>query len=441
MLFDLLIKSGTLVSHAGTGVADIGMRGGRIVAIGNLDSDRAANVVDATGLHILPGLIDTQVHFREPGMEQAEDLESGTRGAVLGGITGLFEMPNTKPLTTTPAAIADKLRRAENRAWCDHAFYIGATAENAADLAEWERTPGCCGVKVFMGASTGDLLVPDDETLTRVLASGSRRVAIHSEDNARLDERKDFRGDNVANHPVWRDVESALKSTRRLLAIAEEAQRRVHVLHVTTAEEIALLADHKDLVTVEVTPQHLTLSAPECYEELGSHAQMNPPIREARHREALWAGLRQGVVDVIGSDHAPHPLEAKSKPYPNSPSGMTGVQTTVPLMLDHVAAGRLSLDHLVDLMAASPARIFGLVGKGRVALGYDADLTIVDLAAKREITRDWIASKAGWSPFEGRTVLGWPVMTVIRVQIVMRDGELGKIPTGRPLRFLELEAA
>jgi dihydroorotase len=266
-------------------------------------------------------------------------------------------------------------------------------------------------------------------------------VAIHSEDNARLDERKEYRGDNVANHPVWRDVESALKSTRRLLAIAEEARRRVHVLHVTTAEEIALLAEHKDLVTVEVTPQHLTLSAPECYEELGSRAQMNPPIRDARHREALWAGLRQGVVDVIGSDHAPHPLEAKAKPYPNSPSGMTGVQTTVPLMLDHVAAGRLSLAHLVDLMAASPARIFGLVGKGRVALGYDADLTIVDLAAKREITRDWIASKAGWSPFEGRVVTGWPVMTVIRGQIVMREGELGKTPTGRPLRFLELEAA
>jgi dihydroorotase len=441
MLFDLLIKSGTVVSHTGTGVADVGMREGRIVAIGDLDSDRAANVVDASGLHVLPGLIDTQVHFREPGMEQAEDLESGTRGAVLGGITGLFEMPNTKPLTTTPAAIADKLKRAENRAWCDHAFYIGATAENAADLAEWERTPGCCGVKVFMGASTGDLLVPDDETLTRVLASGSRRVAIHSEDNARLDERKDYRGDSVANHPVWRDVESALKSTRRLLAIAEKARRRVHVLHVTTAEEMALLADHKDLVTVEVTPQHLTLSAPECYEELGSRAQMNPPIRDALHRDALWAGLRQGVVDVIGSDHAPHTLEAKAKPYPNSPSGMTGVQTTVPLMLDHVAAGRLSLDHLVDLMAASPARIFGLVGKGRVALGYDADLTIVDLAAKREITRDWIASKAGWSPFEGRVVKGWPVMTVIRGQIVMREGELGKTPTGRPLRFLELEAA
>ena len=441
MLFDLLIKSGTLVTHAGTGVTDVGISAGRIVAIGDLDSDRAANVVDASGLHVLPGLVDTQVHFREPGMEQAEDLESGTRGAVLGGITGLFEMPNTKPLTTTPAAIADKLKRAENRAWCDHAFYIGATAENAADLVEWERTPGCCGVKVFMGASTGDLLVPDDETLTRVLASGSRRVAIHSEDNARLDERKEYRGDNVANHPVWRDVESALKSTRRLLAIAEEARRRVHVLHVTTAEEIALLANHKDLVTVEVTPQHLTLSAPECYEELGSRAQMNPPIRDARHREALWAGLRQGVVDVIGSDHAPHPLEAKAKPYPNSPSGMTGVQTTVPLMLDHVAAGRLSLAHLADLMAASPARIFGLVGKGRVALGYDADLTIVDLAAKREITRDWIASKAGWSPFEGRVVTGWPVMTVIRGQIVMREGELGKTPTGRPLRFLELEAA
>lgn len=441
MLFDLLIKSGTLVSHMGTGVADIGMRDGRIIAIGDLDSDRAANVVDATGLHVLPGLIDTQVHFREPGMEQAEDLESGTRGAVLGGITGLFEMPNTKPLTTTPDAIADKLKRAENRAWCDHAFYLGATAENAADLVQWERTPGCCGIKVFMGASTGDLLVPDDETLARVLASGSRRVAIHSEDNARLDERKDHRGNDVANHPIWRDVETALKSTRRLLAIAEKARRKVHVLHVTTAEEIELLAAHKDLVTVEVTPQHLTLSAPDCYEDLGSRAQMNPPVRDARHRDALWAGLRQGVVDVIGSDHAPHSLEAKAKPYPNSPSGMTGVQTTVPLMLDHIAAGRLSLSHLVDLMAASPARIFGLIGKGRVALGYDADLTVVDLGAKREITRGWIASKAGWSPFEGRVVTGWPVMTVIRGQIVMREGELGATPMGRPLRFLDLEAA
>jgi dihydroorotase len=439
MLFDLIVRSGTVVSHRGEAAADIGIKDGRIAAIGSLGSDSAATVIDATGLHVLPGLIDTQVHFREPGMEQAEDLESGTRGAVLGGITGVFEMPNTKPLTTTPEALADKLKRAEGRAWCDHAFYLGATSENAENLAEWERTPGCCGVKVFMGASTGDLLVPDDQTLTRVLSNGSRRVAIHSEDNARLDERKIHRGNDVANHPVWRDVESALLSTQRLLAIARDVRRRVHVLHVTTAEEIALLAAHKDIATVEVTPQHLTLAAPECYRELGARAQMNPPVREARHRDALWQGLSQGVVDVIGSDHAPHSLEAKARPYPESPSGMTGVQTTVPIMLDHVNKQRLSLQHVIDLLAASPARIFGLIGKGRVAVGYDGDLTIVDLKARRQITRSWIASKAGWSPFEGREVRGWPMFTIIRGQVVMQEDELAATPVGRPLRFLELE--
>ncbi len=437
MLFDLVVKSGTVVSHRGEGLADVGMKDGRIAAIGDLDQGHAATVLDARGLHVLPGLIDTQVHFREPGMEQSEDLESGTKGAVLGGITGVFEMPNTKPLTTTPEAIADKLRRAENRAWCDHAFYIGATAENAEKLADWENVPGCCGVKVFMGASTGDLLVPDDQTLARVLAHGSRRVAIHSEDNARLDERKNTRGSDVANHPLWRDVETALLSTRRLLSIAKELRRRVHVLHVTTADELALLADHKDIATVEVTPQHLTFAAPDCYRELGSHAQMNPPIREEHHRVALWQGIAQGVVDVIGSDHAPHSLEAKSRPYPESPSGMTGVQTTVPIMLDHVAQGALSLQHLIDLLAASPARIFGLIGKGRIAVGYDGDLTIVDLERKQEVEREWIVSKAGWSPYEGRKVTGWPVATILRGQIVMRDGELGATPTGRPLRFIE----
>lgn len=439
MLFDLIVRSGTVVSHRGEAAADIGIKDGRIAAIGSLGSDSAATVIDATGLHVLPGLIDTQVHFREPGMEQAEDLESGTRGAVLGGITGVFEMPNTKPLTTTPEALADKLKRAEGRAWCDHAFYLGATSENAGNLAEWERTPGCCGVKVFMGASTGDLLVPDDQTLKRVLSNGSRRVAIHSEDNARLDERKIHRGNDVANHPVWRDVESALLSTQRLLAIARDVRRRVHVLHVTTAEEIALLAAHKDIATVEVTPQHLTLAAPECYRELGARAQMNPPVREARHRDALWHGLRQGIVDVIGSDHAPHSLDAKAKPYPESPSGMTGVQTTVLIMLDHVNKGRLSLQHVTDLLAASPARIFGLIGKGRVAVGYDGDLTIVDLKARRQITRSWIASKAGWSPFEGREVTGWPMFTIIRGQVVMQEDELAATPVGRPLRFLEIE--
>jgi dihydroorotase len=389
------------------------------------------------GLTVLPGLIDTQVHFREPGLEHKEDLETGTKGAALGGVTAIFEMPNTKPNTTTDAAIADKVARAQGRAWVDHAFFLGAASENVNDLARWESVPGCAGVKVFMGSSTGSLLVADDATLARVLANGRRRVAVHCEDEDRLIARKSVAEDGAHPrvHHLWRDEQTALIATQRLIRLAEEAKRPVHVLHVTTAEEMEFLADHKDWATVETTPQHLTLAAPECYEELGSLAQMNPPIREARHREALWEAVRNGVVDVLGSDHAPHTLEEKAKPYPQSPSGMTGVQTIVPLMLDHVNAGRLTLERLVDLMAHGPARIYDIQGKGRIAVGYDADFTIVDLAAKRTITNAWIASRSGWTPFHGRTVTGWPIYTIVRGAVVMHDDELIGAPGGRPVRF------
>jgi len=435
--YDLIVKGGMAVTPNGIGEADLAIAGGRIVALGRVEGD-AAQILDASGLHVLPGVIDSQVHFREPGNEHKEDLATGTAAAVLGGVTAVFEMPNTKPSTTTAELLADKLRRAQGRVWCDIAFYVGATAENADQLGELERLPGCAGIKVFMGSSTGTLLVAEDDVLERVLRSGRRRVAIHAEDEPRMLERVALReGGDVARHPDWRDVETALRATQRLLTLAQRTQRRVHVLHVTTAEEMELLAAHKDLATVEVTPQHLTLVAPECYRRLGTLAQMNPPIREERHRAALWRAIEQGVVDVIGSDHAPHTREEKAKPYPQSPSGMPGVQTLLPILLDHCAAGRLSLSRLVDLTSAGPARIFGLVGKGRLAVGYDGDLTIVDLKAKRTIRQEMMASRCGWTPFDGLNVTGWPKATVIRGQVVMSDDERQGLPSGQPLRFFE----
>ncbi len=439
--YDLVVGGGTVVSHDGIGVADVAIRDGRFAAVGDLKAADAAERFDATGLHVLPGVIDSQVHFREPGLEHKEDLASGTAAAALGGVTALFEMPNTRPSTTDAAALADKLDRAAGRARVDYAFYAGATAENVDQLAELERLPGCCGTKLFMGASTGDLLVADDPTIARVLQSGRRRIAVHAEDEARMQARKHLAKDSAATHPVWRDAESALNATRRLIRMARAAGRRVHVLHITTAEEIAFLADHKDIATVELTPQHLSLAAPDCYERLGTLAQMNPPIRDLGHQAGLWAGLRAGVVDVIGSDHAQHSLADKQKPYPESPSGMPGVQTLLTLLLDHLAAGRLGLARLVDLTSAGAQRIFGIAGKGRIAVGWDGDLTLVDLARRETITGDWLAAKCGWSPFEGMTVTGWPAATVVRGRVVMRDAELQGAPSGAPIKFWEtLEA-
>ncbi len=435
--FDLVVHGGTVVTGVGHDHADVGIVGGHIVEIGNLGRAEAERKLDAHGLHVLPGVIDSQVHFREPGLEHKENLASGTAAAALGGVCTIFEMPNTSPATTTADALADKLARADGRSWTDYAFFIGACAENIEELPELEKLPGCCGVKIFMGSSTGSLLVPDDETLKRVLRSGSRRVAVHAEDEGRLAERRAIAesGDDPALHPQWRDVETARLATERLMRLVVETRRPAHVLHITTAEEMAMLRHRPDWMSVECTPQHLTLEAPGCYAELGSLAQMNPPIREARHRQALWQGVRDGVVDVIGSDHAPHSREEKARPYPNSPSGMPGVQTLLPLMLDHAAAGRLSLDRLVELVSGAPARLYRAHGKGSIRPGNDADLTLVDLTARRPVESGWLASKCGWSPFEGRTLSGWPMATIIRGREVMRDGELLGDPAGAAVRF------
>jgi len=436
--YDLILKGGIVVNHDGEGPRDLGIRAGRFVAIDDLARASAGEVIDCKGLHLLPGVIDTQVHFREPGLTHKEDLESGSRSAVMGGVTGVFEMPNTDPLTVSAESLADKVKRGHHRMHCDFAFFVGATVDNTKHLPELERLPGCAGIKVFMGSSTGSLLVADDAGLRAVLQKIRRRASFHAEDEPRLNERKNLRVEgDPRSHPVWRDEIAALKATQRLVTIAHETGARVHVLHISTAQEMEYLGGHKDVASVETTPHHLTLEAPGCYERLGTRAQMNPPVRDGANRNGIWTGLTNGVVDVLGSDHAPHTREEKAKSYPASPSGMTGVQTLVPIMLDHVNAGRLTLLRFVDLTSAGPARLFGIARKGRIAVGYDADVTAVDLKRRETITDKWVASRAGWTPYDGVKVTGWPVGTIIRGRKVMWDGGLATPAQGERVRFLE----
>jgi dihydroorotase len=436
--YDLVLKGGTVVNHDGIALRDIAVKGGRIAGLGGFSPNQAGETIDCSGLHVLPGVIDSHVHFREPGAEHKEDLETGSRAAVAGGVTGVFEMPNTRPLTTSVETLADKVSRASHRMFCDFAFYVGGTRENAKLLAELERLPGCAGTKVFMGSSTGDLLVEDDAGIDLILSQVRRRVAFHSEDEFRLRARKgEQRAGAALSHPVWRDAEAARLCTERLVRIARKLGKRIHVLHVSTADEMPLLAANKDLATVEVTPHHLTLLSPEAYERLGTRAQMNPPVRDSHHRDAIWRALASGIVDALGSDHAPHTLAEKAKPYPDSPSGMTGVQTLVPIMLDHVSRGRLTLARFVDLTSHGPGRIFGIACKGRIAEGYDADFTIVDLRKRERITNRWMESRAGWTPYDGVEVTGWPTGTIIRGRRVMWEGDILGEAQGQPIAFME----
>jgi dihydroorotase len=434
---DLLIRNGTVVLPWGLEPADIGVTHGVVTTLAPGSAAEAAEVIDATGLHVLPGLIDAHTHLRDPAQAAVESIPSGTRAAVLGGLCAVFDMPNGNPSITTAERLAVKKDFASTRSWCDLGLYVGAARGTIEDLAALELADGVCAVKVFAGSSTGDLLIEDDETLERVMRSGRRRVAYHSEDEYRLRDRKPLfhEGMPYATHAEWRDVEAAFLGTRRLMALARKTGRPAHILHVSTAEELDYLQDYRDIATVEVLLNHLTQWAPDAYDRLGPYAVMNPPIRDARHKEAAWAAVRDGMVDVVGSDHAPHARAAKERPWPLCAAGLTGVQTIVPVMLDHVSAGRLSLMRLADLMCAGPARVYGVRGKGRIARGYDADFTLVDMGRRRVIEDSWIASPCGWTPFAGMAVQGWPVATIIRGRTVMRDDEVLGEPMGRLMRF------
>jgi len=439
MSHDLIIANGSVVLPWGIAEADIAVAGGRIAAIGK-NLGPAADIFDAAHLHVLPGIIDPHVHFRDGGqggIAGVEDMLSGTKGAVLGGVTSVFDMPNTTPAATDAATLNAKRAYIAGHAFCDVGMYVGATKENADGLGALEAIDGVCAIKVFAGSSTGNLLVEDDASIERVMRSGRRRVAFHSEDEYRLQARRaDFKfGDGYENHAVWRDVECAFLGTRRIAALARKTNRPAHILHVSTAEELEFLRDHHDLISVEVLVNHLVQSAPEVYEKRGPYAVMNPPLRDARHGAAAWAAIADGRVDTIGSDHAPHSRAAKEKPWPDCAAGLTGVQTLLPLMLTQVHHGKLSLMRLADLMSAGPARIYGAVNKGRIAAGYDADFSIVDLAASRTIENAQMASPCGWTPFDGVSVTGWPVATIVRGNMAMREGVVGGAPAGRAIAF------
>ena len=436
--YDMVIRGGVCVLPWGEEATDVGVRDGRIAALGVAGSAEAEQVIGAAGLHVLPGLIDPHVHLRDPGDPSIESIPTGTKAAVLGGIAAVFDMPNTSPSITNDEKLAWKQDYVEGAAWCDMGLYVGATRANTPELAALELGRGVCGIKVFAGSSTGDLMIEDDPSLEAVMRSGRRRIAFHSEDEYRLQERKPmFKvGDPYGNHSVWRDVECAFLGTRRLMALARKTGRPAHILHVSTAEELEYLKDFRDAATVELLVNHLTQWAPDVYEQLGGYGVMNPPIRDKRHYEAAWAAVRDGTADTIGSDHAPHSRAAKERPWPETAAGLTGVQTLAPIMFDHVNAGRLSLARLVDLMCAGPARVYGVVGKGRLAAGYDADFTLVDMKVQRRIENDWIASPCGWTPFDGMVVAGWPAATIVRGAIVMRDDEVLGTPSGRLVRFL-----
>ena len=432
--FDLILKNGTVFTPEATEISDIAVKDGKIVDIGTFNN--AEEIIDCTNLYVFPGLIDTQCHFREPGGEHKETLETGTLSAALGGVTGIFEMPNTNPLTITPEAMEFKLKKAHETSYVDFAFYFGGTAEYAEHLSEWENIDGVCGIKIFMGASNGDLLSATDEEIDAIVANGKRVIAVHAEDEAIMNENKvTILGDSndVAMHYKWRSEESCLNATKRIVSIAKKYTRRVHILHITTAQEMSFLKTNKDIASAEVLANHLTLHAPDCYNMFGTLAQQNPPIREKYHQDALWAAVADGTVDIVASDHAPHTLDEKSGTYPNTPSGTPGVQTLIPIMLNHVHEGRLSYERLVELMAYGPYRIHKIKNKCLIRKGFNADFTVVDPKAEHIISNAEQASKSGWTPYDGKKVVGFPTMTIIGGKSIMRNGEI----TGRSNNQIE----
>lgn len=448
-MLDLIIKNGIcLLPHSKNPdevieeVVDIGIKDGRIQEIGSLYKIQTEKEFSAKGLYVLPGLIDTQVHFREPGLEYKEDIYHGSLSAIKGGIAAVFDMPNTLPSTTNVKNWEEKIKRAEKTSWCDFAFYFGAIPENKHLLHKIECRQACPGVKIFLGHSTGNLILEDEDSLRSVFSQRQRLTAIHSEDESRLQARKHLayaQPLSVENHPLWRDPETCLISTKRVVNLARKYKTPVHILHVSTKQEMEFLSPHKDLVSIEVTPQHLSLHAPDCYKQYGSFVQMNPPIRDKTHREALWRAVTSGLVDMIGSDHAPHTVGEKKKPYPESPSGMPGTQTLLPLMLNHINEGRLDLKRLVKLLAHNPAKRFKIKNQGQIKKGYSANFTLVDLKAKRKIESKWLASKCGWSPFEGWPVRGWPVFVFLHGQTVVAEDEILGSPMGRKIHFQDVE--
>ncbi len=428
-----LIRHATVVFPDEIVRANVLVEGAGIVAVDAAEHSRADEVVDAAGLHLLPGVIDDQVHFREPGATHKEDLASGARACAKGGVTTFLEMPNTSPAATTQTRIDEKLALAAAKACVNFGFYIGATPRNVPDLIAAERTPG---IKIFIGSSTGDLLVDDQAALERIFAETTLPICAHCEDETTVRRNQALLAGttNVADHSRIRDHEAAIVATRRAIDLAKRHRHRFHVLHVSTGDEVALLADPQGLITAEVCPHHLLFSIDD-YERLGSLVQMNPSVKTTADNARLWDALNAGVIQVIATDHAPHTLEEKAKPYPSSPSGLPAVENSLALMLDQAQRGKTTLRRVVDAMCDAPARVWDIVDKGRIAEGFDADLVLVDLAKTATVRREDQVTKSGWSPWEGATLTGWPVRTWVLGQTAWREGHFDDQIRGRAALF------
>ncbi|HAG84071.1 MAG TPA: dihydroorotase [Cyanobacteria bacterium UBA12227] len=415
-------------------VGDVRTRGGEIVEVAPELSGEADREIDATGLTLLPGVIDPQVHFREPGLEHKEDLFTASCACAKGGVTSFLEMPNTRPLTITQAALDDKLQRAAQKCVVNYGFFIGATPENLPDLLQVQPT---CGIKIFMGSMHGALLVDCEELLEPIFARGRRLIAVHAEDQARINQRRqEFAGiTDPAIHSQIQDNQAALNATQLALKLSKKYQRRLHILHLSTAEEAELLREDKpNWVTAEVTPQHLLLNT-SAYEKIGTLAQMNPPLRSPHDNEVLWQALVDGVIDFIATDHAPHTLAEKAQTYPNSPSGMPGVETSLPLMLTQAMQGRCTITQVSNWMSTAVAQAYGIPKKGAIAPGFDADLVLVDLDNYHPVQREELLTKCGWSPFEGWNLTGWPIITIVGGKIVYEKGQIYTEVRGQALTF------
>ena len=412
-----LVKGAKVVTPEATIEADVLIEGHRIAAIGQNPGEADATI-DGSGKILIPGVIDDQVHFREPGLTEKEDLSHATRACAKGGVTSFLEMPNTVPNTTTVEALHQKLEIASTRCIVNYGFYIGATPDNVEELNKAKRTPG---IKIFIGSSTGNLLVDEQAALERIFAETSLTICAHCEDETtvRANAAKYADSTDVADHSKVRDHEAALIATKRAIDLAHRHNHRFHVLHVSTAAEVDLIATAGDLITAEVCPHHLFFNVDD-YERLGSLVKMNPSIKNAADNERLWAGLLDGTIGVIATDHAPHTMAEKQQPYPKCPSGLPAVENYLALMLNEVNNGRLSIEQLVARMCDSPAKVWDIRNKGRIEVGYDADLVLVDMDLQRTIRNEDQQTKCGWSPWEGETLTGWAVQTIVMGQTVYR---------------------
>ncbi len=435
MSASITIRNAEVVLPGGVQHTDVVVLEGCIAAIGSGLPD-TGETINAAGLTLLPGVIDPQVHFRDPGATHKEDLHSGSMAAAAGGVTAFLDMPNNKPAVITRSRMADKKARAAEQCVVHYGFFMGATPDNLEELNAVENV---CGIKVFMGASTGDLLVDDPVALERIFANGTRLIAVHAEDETVMRDNQALLGEvqDIRAHPRIRDESAALRATKLATRLSLKHQRRLHVLHLTTEEECDLLrtlpAGHR--ISAEVCPQHFTLTAPECYERLGTRAQMNPPLRTQRHADALWAALKDGTLQCIATDHAPHTLEEKDQPYGKAPSGMPGVETSLPLLLDRANRGFCTLSEVARWMSEVPARLYGIRNKGRIEVGYDADLVLVDPALKKTVTNGQLFTKTNWSPYHGMTLQGWPVRTFVLGETVFHDGQVNDQIRGQELQF------